>query len=125
MTTKASAETILPFFSTIPSGRREAEATLWKPDTWLVEATSTLLFGVGVEVVFSMRAEAEFASFATSVDVNVAAAVSFAGATGLLKSLAKVVLAARGAGSIFTPGVLSFTTRSLALMTGTPDLSTV
>ena len=42
----------------------------------------------------------------------------------LLKSLATVVFVAKTVGSIFTPGVLSFTTRSLALMTGTPDLST-
>ena len=100
MTTKASEETILPLFSTTASGLREAEATLWKPDTGLLEATSVLLLAAVL-------------------------LVSFAGAIVLFKSLARVVFVANGVGSIFTPGVLSFTTRSLALMTGTPDLSTV
>ena len=89
----------MPLFSTTPSGLREAEATLWKPDTGLLEATSTLLLAAVL-------------------------LVSFAGTVVLFKSLATFVLVAKAVGSIFTPGVLSFTTRSLALMTGTPDLST-
>lgn len=50
MTTKASEETILPLFSTTASGLREAEATLWKPDTGMLEGTSVLLL-VGIELV--------------------------------------------------------------------------
>ena len=89
----------MPLFSTTPSGLREAEATFWKPDIGLLEAASILLLAAVL-------------------------LVSFAGTVVLLKSLAIVVFVANGVCSIFTPGVLSFTTRSLALMTGTPDLST-
>lgn len=98
-TANDSTEIVFPFLSTMPSGLSEAEATLWKPDTGLLEATSALLLA--------------------SVLL-----VSFACAVVLFKSLATVVFVAKAVGSIFTPGVLSFTTRSLALMTGTPDLST-
>lgn len=98
-TVNDSAEIVFPFLSTMPSGRSEAEATLWKPDTGLIEATSVLLLAAVLPV-------------------------SFAGVVVLFKSLATPVLVAKGEVSTFAPGVPSFTTRSLALMTGTPDLST-
>ena len=91
-------------------------------------ATSTLLLSaedVGAVATVSTRVVTGLASFAASAVVVVAAVVSFPGATGLLKSLATIVVAAKGDGSIFTPGVLSFTTKSLALMTGTADLFAV
>ncbi len=85
-------------------------------------ATSTLLLSAGAVAAVSTRVVTGLASFAANV---VVAVVSFVGATGLLKSRATVVVDAKGDGSIFTPGVLSLTTKSLALMTGTADLFAV
>ena len=52
-TVNDSAEIVFPFLSTMPSGLSEAEATLWKPDIGLLEATSALLLAAVLLVSFA------------------------------------------------------------------------